>query len=242
MPEWVKILVTVSDALIPPLALVVAALAWLAKLRWSREFVAAKDAQIAALREETRARLEAKDEALKAKDVQLETLRLQMKALEEQTAPKLVEVLLSTKKGYEAFTDLLDARVKSLEAENGKLTERIEHERRSGSVRVAALEKQHDALEQWAVQLREQIDVLRARPQLHMTWGPGTAGFEAWRLAQSRLQEWSLVLSRAPLDDAPVWPTATDVSGGSALSQQPPIETRTEPARPVSESAKPKER
>ncbi len=242
MPEWVKTLVAVSDALIPPLALVVAALAWLVKLRWSREFVAAKDAQIASLREETRARLEANDEALKAKEVQLETLRLQMKALEEQTAPKLVEVLLSTKKGYEAFTDVLDARVKSLEAENGKLTERIEHERRSGSVRVAALEEQRDALEQRAVQLREQIDVLRARPQPHMTWGPGTAGFEAWRTAQYRQDSWSVLWGGVPFDDAPVWPKATDVSGGSALGQQLPIETRTEQVPPVSEPDKAKER
>ena len=87
--EWVKNLITLGSV-------IVAILAWVAKLRWSKEYSDAKEAVISA-----------KDEQVKTKQTQIEFLEKQIETLKEQTPEKLREYYKSVQKGLEEFNDQL---------------------------------------------------------------------------------------------------------------------------------------
>jgi len=74
------------------------ALAWVAKLRWSNEYTAAKE------------------EVLKAKEAQIKSLENEINNLRELTSPKLLEYFTAVKSHLEGF---LEEKEKELrEAEN----------------------------------------------------------------------------------------------------------------------------
>jgi hypothetical protein len=86
---WINNLITL-------VSIIAAILAWVAKLRWSKEFSDAKDAVISA-----------KDEQIKTKQTQIEFLDRQIETLKEQTPEKLREYYKSIQKGFEEFNDKL---------------------------------------------------------------------------------------------------------------------------------------
>lgn len=87
--EWVKNLITLGSV-------IAAILAWVAKLRWSKEFADAKDAVISA-----------KDEQIKIRQTQIEFLEQQIESLKEQTPGKLREYYKSVQVGLEESNDHL---------------------------------------------------------------------------------------------------------------------------------------
>src|SRR5262249_37066593 len=76
LPIWVAVLYAAGAFL----SGVAACLAWAAKLWWSSEFAAAKDAQIQTLQR-------SKDEMIQAKDAQIKTLQLQLEIRHDTASP-----------------------------------------------------------------------------------------------------------------------------------------------------------
>ena len=81
------------------LSVVAAILAWVAKLRWSKEFADAKEATIA------------------AKDAQIQVLEKQIEDLRDLTPMKLREYVLSIKDQLEEYNDSLQSQVEKLKSE-----------------------------------------------------------------------------------------------------------------------------
>jgi chromosome segregation ATPase len=77
------------NEIITVISLIAAILAWIAKLRWSREFA------------------QAKDEIIRAKDAQIETLKLQVQNLMDLNPVKLKEYYTAVKEQLEKYNDLL---------------------------------------------------------------------------------------------------------------------------------------
>ena len=82
-PGWWGNLWGVLPAVTTLGALVAAILAWAAKLRWSKEFGAAKDAQIASLQSQITNLTNTHTELIKAKDVHIAVLEREIKGLQE---------------------------------------------------------------------------------------------------------------------------------------------------------------
>jgi hypothetical protein len=81
MPLWWGDMMSSLQALTPLAALIAAILAWLAKLWWSKEFAAAKDAEIAALKTQVGNLTNAHAELVKAKDAEIAAVRAQSGAV-----------------------------------------------------------------------------------------------------------------------------------------------------------------
>jgi chromosome segregation ATPase len=77
------------NEIITIISLIAAVLAWLAKLKWSKEYS------------------QAKDEIIKAKDAQIEMLKLQVQNLLELNPVKLKEYYAAVKEQLEKYNDLL---------------------------------------------------------------------------------------------------------------------------------------
>ena len=90
--EWMQALITIGS-------LLVAALAWVAKIRWSKEFILAKD------------------EILKSKDEQIKILEREIASLREMTPMKLREYFMSVKQQLEEYNTALQVRLHELEEE-----------------------------------------------------------------------------------------------------------------------------
>lgn len=78
--DWVKNLITLASAL-------AAILAWVAKLRWSKEYSDAKNATIDSKEEQ----IKAKDEQIQTKQAYIEVVERENNSLREQTPEKLLE-------------------------------------------------------------------------------------------------------------------------------------------------------
>lgn len=90
--EWMQTSITIGS-------LLVATLAWVAKIRWSKEFISAKD------------------EILKSKDEQIKILEREIASLREMTPMKLREYFLSVKQQLEEYNAALQLRLQELEEE-----------------------------------------------------------------------------------------------------------------------------
>ncbi len=80
-------------------SLLVATLAWVAKIRWSKEFISAKD------------------EILKSKDEQIKILEREIASLREMTPMKLREYFLSVKQQLEEYNAALQLSLQELKEE-----------------------------------------------------------------------------------------------------------------------------
>jgi hypothetical protein len=114
MPAWWGDMMSSLQALTPLAALIAAILAWLAKLRWSKEFAAAKDeaikakdAEIAALKTQISRVGNTKDEVIKAKDPQLAVLDREIQNFRDITPMKLKEYVQTTKEMLEDCNNAL---------------------------------------------------------------------------------------------------------------------------------------
>ena len=104
MTDWTSIILIIF-ALLNALS---AVLAWIAKLRWSHEYAAAKD------------------ETIKAKEAQLETLRLQLQELKDLTPMKVREYYLSTKEQLEEYIEKLKSESKDSQTKIAVLQSQID--------------------------------------------------------------------------------------------------------------------
>jgi chromosome segregation ATPase len=119
--EWIQAIAAIASGL-------AAVLAWVAKIRWSNEFAAAKD------------------ETIRAKEAQIEFLEREIKGLQEMTPMKIREYFMSVKEQLEEYIDELNTKINELngellnkdgliaelresESENVEMIERLSHER-----------------------------------------------------------------------------------------------------------------
>lgn len=100
--QWIYAITALASA-------VAAILAWVAKLRWAKEYSAAKD------------------ETIKAKDAQIETLKNEIQNLRELTPMKLREYFLSVKEQLEEYNDKLQEELKTAYVEIEKKDSEIRH-------------------------------------------------------------------------------------------------------------------
>jgi chromosome segregation ATPase len=121
-----------------------AALAWVAKLRWSREYAAAKD------------------ETIRAKEAQIEGLRQQVAALQDLTPMKLREYFLSTKTQLEEYIDNLKAERAETESKLARVTASLEAARIGPTTEATAgevqtLDSERRALSTYLTHLRNRM-------------------------------------------------------------------------------------
>lgn len=102
--DWIAIIYA-AGALASALA---AVLAWAAKLRWAKEYAAAKD------------------EIIRAKESEIAALNAQIKMLNELTPMKIREYFLSVKTQLEEYIEHLQQRIKALESELSKLSTAVQ--------------------------------------------------------------------------------------------------------------------
>jgi chromosome segregation ATPase len=122
--EWVNSTITL-------LSLIAAILAWIAKLRWSKEFAAAKDAAIAAKDAQIDQLQEQIRNITEAKNARIEQLEDQINFLQAMDPVKLQERFVSMRQQLEEMIDELQAELEKTKkrlaekmAEIGELKER----------------------------------------------------------------------------------------------------------------------
>lgn len=128
------------------LSVVAAILAWVAKLRWSKEFADAKEATIA------------------AKDAQIQVLEKQIEDLRDLTPMKLREYVLSIKDQLEEYNDSLQSQVEKLRAEIAEKNAQIGSLSEEGTQKRNEIEKirqERDELEQRAVLLDRYMETFK---------------------------------------------------------------------------------
>lgn len=135
---------------------IAAALAWLAKLRWSDEFAKAKDETIKAkqafIDEYTRAKdetIKSKDSIIEAKNAQIAALQMEIENQKELNPMKLREYFESVKTQLEEYNDMLQQRVeekkKELEQRDIQINE-LSTERNKESNSYQLLLRERDSL------------------------------------------------------------------------------------------------
>ena len=140
--EWLYLLGVVLSTL-------AAVLAWLAKLKWSKEFSDAKNAA-----------LQAKDAALEAKDAHLHALEMQLDSLRQLDSPKIREYFLSTKAHLEEYNDTLKMQLEQLRR---KADSRVGEARKQAA---AAEAKYAETMERLKLTEMERENVTRAMVQM----------------------------------------------------------------------------
>jgi len=91
--DW-SIILSLITSLVSAIA---AVLAWVAKLRWSKEYAAAKD------------------EVIRAKEAQIELLKIEIQTLHELSPVKIREYFVSVKTQLEEYIDLQKSQIKDAE-------------------------------------------------------------------------------------------------------------------------------
>jgi len=135
---------TVLSLAISLFSTIAAILAWIAKLRWSNEFVAAKD------------------EIIKAKEAQISSLENEVRFLREITSPKIHEYYTSVKTELEEFIDIKDSQLAEAKRELKQREEQLSHLQKEWESQKANIEWELNSginitLEGWvqSVDLRE---------------------------------------------------------------------------------------
>lgn len=168
--EWLQAIGVVLCAL-------AAILAWVAKLRWAREYTAAKE------------------ETIRAKEAQVETLRTQVEALQDMTPMKLREYFLSVKEQLEEYIGTLQARLhqatEKIRQEDGEI-EQLTAEGGAKSREITALRREKDDILTKQQALGAEVQRLRRL----------TEGVDPWTLAQPGFLEPALLerISTTSLD------------------------------------------
>lgn len=98
--------ITIRDG-ITLLSLLAAILAWLAKLRWSKEYAAAKD------------------ETIRAKDAQIDALKQQIENLKDLTPDKLREYFESTRTSLEEYIEKLKMQLSEAKDKTSQKSQQI---------------------------------------------------------------------------------------------------------------------
>ena len=138
--EWFYLITVLASSL-------AAVLAWLAKLRWSKEFAAAKDATI------------------EAKDAQIDGLKREIESLRELTPMKLREYYLSIKQQLEEYIEALHQQLAGAKAEIEAKNAAIATLRTQGTMQsqhLQGLERDRDALQQKTSALEHQLKQIEA--------------------------------------------------------------------------------
>ena len=161
MSDWLETALKILTGVTPFVVAVGGVLVYVAQLRWSKKFIAAKDeiikskeAELATVRAQSGAVSIAKDEIIKAKDVHIALLEREIKSLQDMSSPKLKEIHLSYKdmmaKAYDTMQEQLAEAKKALEEdlivlkatrdENAELLKRIGVERKKFEAIATAIE------------------------------------------------------------------------------------------------------
>jgi predicted nuclease with TOPRIM domain len=141
----------VTDTIYAVVALVSlagAVLAWLAKLRWSREFAAAKD------------------EIIRVKDAHIETLNKEISGLRELTPMRIREYFVSVKEQLEEYNDLLQGQLDKAKNEVAAREAEIATLRAEGTQqtsRIQRLQRELEDISKASSQLENQLSVLRKK-------------------------------------------------------------------------------
>lgn len=104
-------------------------LAWSAKLWWSREHTAAKQAQIDNLKSQIEKLAEAKDETIRAKQAQIDAILVYVNELKELTPMKIREYFISVKEQLEEYINVLEDDLQDAQSEMEDLQRQTEEER-----------------------------------------------------------------------------------------------------------------
>lgn len=119
-----------------------AVLAWLAKLRWSKEYAAAKD------------------EVIRAKDARIETLEREIQGLRELTPMKIREYFVSVKTQLEEYNEHLKSRLEEADRALGAKNKEIERVSAEGTL-DQALVAEKDKLQGQIAELRQDVEHLQ---------------------------------------------------------------------------------
>lgn len=152
MPAWFSPVVSI-------LALILSIITWLAKLKWSREFEKAKNAQIENLESQLKQLAAAKDETIKAKDAQIETLKAHAQNLIELSPAKLKDHMAGISEILEKRIDVSNEDLARKAAELKAAEERI-ITLQTKPDEVESAEKEQQELTTEVEQLRNRIEQL----------------------------------------------------------------------------------
>lgn len=117
--EWIQPIITLGS-------IVAAILAWVAKLRWSKEFTNAKDATIAAREAQIEQLKDAKEAVIAARDVQIEHLKDHIIELRQLSPPKIKEYMESTQQMLSNYNDQLQSDLDTANEEKEQLANEIQ--------------------------------------------------------------------------------------------------------------------
>jgi hypothetical protein len=125
-----------------------AVLAWVAKLMWGKEYMAAKD------------------ETIKAKEAHIEVLKSQIESLRELTPVKMKEYFATVKATLEEYNETLQLQLNEAKKEIDQKTIQIDHLYREGEKKGAEfgkLEYERDQIRKRAEELESKLKQLREK-------------------------------------------------------------------------------
>jgi response regulator RpfG family c-di-GMP phosphodiesterase len=145
--DW-KLIISLITSLFSTVA---AVLAWVAKLRWSKEFAAAKD------------------EVIRAKESQIESLKNEIQILQDLSPVKVREYFVSVKTQLEEYIDLQKTQIKNAETELFQKDAQLEELRYAQKMQTISIGTEIESgftstLEGWA----RSVDILQKETEGHL--------------------------------------------------------------------------
>lgn len=138
--------VEIINALVTLGAIVAAILAWVAKIRWAKEYAAAKD------------------ETIRAKEAQIEVLRERIAGLKDLTPPKMQEYFKSMREQLEEYNEELKSRLK----EASQQIDSLQNEKAELSATVDKLESTVSESEGDSAQPSEAVQLDKLKVELKL--------------------------------------------------------------------------
>lgn len=148
------------------LSAIAAALAWIAKIRWSNQFRAAKEAQIEALEAHARQLEAAREAQIQSKDAEIAVLQQRLHTLTQLDSKKLRDGWIATKEGLEDQIRELERYIEQIEAQLAEAEDTVEELHSKRQMTVAQLQTQKQAKERLRVE-RDQLESLLAQVREH---------------------------------------------------------------------------
>jgi hypothetical protein len=149
--------------IITVLALIGAILAWVAKLRWSKEFAAAKDEalkakneQVTTLEKTVSSLQTTQEQTIRAKDAEIAALQREVQTYQNLTPMKLREYTESMKQMFEEMASMLQEQLNQAQLRIKDLTAKIDQLEAAHDTQAAELEE----LKAIRVQLEERTHAL----------------------------------------------------------------------------------
>ncbi len=156
-PGWWGYLSSLLPMLTTLAATIAAILAWAAKLWWSKEFGAAKDAQIASLQSQITNLTNTHTELIKAKNAQIVFLERQIKSLQELNPTKLREYVQEIKLGLGEYNDHLKQKIEEMDS----AIQELELRGQSHLMAFTQLTQEKANLESQMADLKKQVGLSR---------------------------------------------------------------------------------